>query len=103
MELGGRPWLIAALVSWGIALSEDLLQVPANRIGLAVTSLPQLKRLRAVIMLAVSVPFVVLYMKQPFKLGYLWAALCLVGAVFSCSATDCGSASPNRVRNAGST
>ncbi len=75
-------WWVAALVSWGIALFEYLLQVPANRIGFGVLSLPQLKILQEVITLAVFVPFAVLYMGQPVKLDYLWAGLCLLGAVY---------------------
>lgn len=77
-----KPWLIAALVSWGIALFEYLLQVPANRIGSNVMSLPQLKILQEVITLTVFVPFVLFYMKQPLKWDYLWAALCMCGAVY---------------------
>jgi uncharacterized protein (DUF486 family) len=80
--LGGKPWLVAALVSWGIALVEYLFQVPGNRIGYTVMSLPQLKILQEVITLLVFVPFVVLYMKQGLKFDYLWAALCIVGAVY---------------------
>ncbi len=80
--LNTRPWLIAALVSWGIALFEYLLQVPANRMGYTVLSLPQLKLLQEVITLVVFVPFAVLYMRQPLKWDYLWAALCVVGAVY---------------------
>ncbi len=80
--LHGRPWYIAALVSWGIALFEYALQVPANRIGFQVLSLPQLKMLQEVITLAVFVPFAVVYMRQPVRLDFLWAALCLVGAVY---------------------
>jgi uncharacterized protein len=80
--LGGRPWLVAALVSWGIALVEYLFQVPGNRIGYAIMSLPQLKILQEVITLIVFVPFVALYMKQGLKLDYLWAALCIVAAVY---------------------
>jgi uncharacterized protein (DUF486 family) len=77
------PWLAAALVSWGIALFEYLLQVPANRIGYgAGLSLAQLKILQEVITLSVFVPFAVFYMKEPMKLDYLWAALCMVGAVY---------------------
>ncbi len=76
------PWYVAALVSWGIALFEYLLQVPANRIGYAELSLGQLKILQEVITLSVFVPFAVLYMDQPLKLDYLYAALCLMGAVF---------------------
>jgi len=81
-HLNSSPWWIAALVSWGIALFEYLLQVPANRIGYAVFSLAQLKILQEVITLAVFVPFAVLYMGQPVKLDYLWAGLCLLGAVY---------------------
>jgi len=81
-ELGQRPWIVAALVSWGIALFEYLLQVPANRVGYTVMTLPQLKILQEVITLCVFVPFVVLYMRQPLKLDYLWAALCILGAVY---------------------
>jgi uncharacterized protein (DUF486 family) len=81
-NLSHRLWYIAALVSWGIALFEYLLQVPANRIGYTAMSLPQLKILQEVIALAVFAPFAVYYMRQPIKLDYLWAALCLVGAVY---------------------
>ena len=81
-NLAGRPWWIAALISWGIALFEYLLQVPANRIGYTVLSLAQLKILQEVVTLAVFVPFAVLYMRQPIRLDFLWAALCLVGAVY---------------------
>ena len=81
-NLADRPWWIAALVSWGIALFEYLLQVPANRIGYTVMTLPQLKILQEVITLSVFVPFVLLYMRQPLKLDYLWAALCILGAVY---------------------
>ena len=77
-----RPWYLAALVSWGIALFEYLLQVPANRIGYTQLSLPQLKILQEVITLTVFVPFAVYYMNKPLKLDYLWAGLCLLGAVF---------------------
>ena len=77
-----KPWYVAAVVSWGIALFEYLLQVPANRIGYAELSLSQLKILQEVITLAVFAPFAVVYMRQPLKLDYLWAALCLVGAVY---------------------
>ena len=80
--LNGRPWIIAALVSWGIALFEYLLQVPANRIGSARLDLGQLKILQEVITLSVFVPFVILYMRQPVKLDFLWAALCMCGAVY---------------------
>jgi uncharacterized protein (DUF486 family) len=77
-----RPWYLAALVSWGIALFEYLLQVPANRIGYTQLSLRQLKILQEVITLTVFVPFAVFYMQKPLKLDYLWAGLCLLGAVF---------------------
>ncbi|MBV9190943.1 MAG: DMT family protein [Betaproteobacteria bacterium] len=81
-ELSAKPWWIAALISWGIALFEYLLQVPANRIGYTQMSLPQLKILQEAITLVVFVPFAILYMKQPIKLDYLWASLCIVGAVY---------------------
>jgi uncharacterized protein (DUF486 family) len=81
-DMASRPWWIAALASWSIALFEYLLQVPANRIGYTVMSLPQLKILQEVVTLAVFVPFAVLYMNQPIKLDYLWAALCMLGAVY---------------------
>ena len=81
-NLSGRPWYVAALASWGIALFEYLLQVPANRIGYTAMTLPQLKLLQEVITLAVFAPFAVLYMKQSLRLDHLWAALCLVGAVY---------------------
>jgi len=81
-HLNDKAWYIAAILSWGIALFEYLLQVPANRIGYTQFSLPQLKILQEVITLAVFVPFAWLYMGQPLKLDYLWAALCLLGAVY---------------------
>ena len=81
-NLSGKPWIIAALVSWGIALLEYLLQVPANRIGHNVMSVGQLKILQEVITLSVFVPFSVLYLKEKLTLDYLWAGLCLLGAVF---------------------
>ena len=81
-ELSAKPWWIAALVSWGIALFEYLLQVPANRIGYTQMSLPQLKIMQEAITLMVFVPFAVLYMKQPVKLDFVWASLCIVGAVY---------------------
>jgi hypothetical protein len=81
-ELSAKPWYVAALLSWGVALFEYLLQVPANRIGYTALSLGQLKILQEVITLAVFVPFAVLYMKVPLKLDFLWAGLCLVGAVY---------------------
>jgi uncharacterized protein (DUF486 family) len=81
-ELSAKPWWIAALASWGIALFEYLLQVPANRIGYTELSLPQLKIMQEAITLAVFVPFSIYYMNQPLKLDYLWASLCIVGAVY---------------------
>jgi uncharacterized protein (DUF486 family) len=81
-NLGQKPWYIAAVASWGIALFEYLLQVPANRIGYTTLSLAQLKILQEVITLLVFAPFAVIYMRQSLKLDYLWAALCLVGAVY---------------------
>jgi len=77
-----KPWWIAAFVSWGIALFEYLLQVPANRIGYGVMHLAQLKILQEVITLSVFVPFAVLYMREPLKLDFLWAGVCLLGAVY---------------------
>jgi uncharacterized protein len=81
-NLAGSPWYVAALISWGIAFFEYLLQVPGNRIGYTALSLPQLKILQEVITLAVFVPFAVFYMGKPLKLDYLWAALCILGAVY---------------------
>ena len=81
-NLNERKWYIAAIASWGIALFEYLLQVPANRIGYTQLSLAQLKITQEVITLAVFVPFAVFYMREPIKLDYLWAGLCLVGAVY---------------------
>jgi len=81
-NLGDRPWIIAAMVSWGIALFEYLVQVPANRIGYTELSLGQLKILQEAITLTVFVPFAFLYMKEPLKLDYLWAGLCILGAVY---------------------
>jgi uncharacterized protein (DUF486 family) len=81
-NLSDRPWYIAALLSWGIALFEYLLQVPANRIGYTTMSLGQLKIIQEAITLAVFVPFAVLYMRQPLRLDFLWAALCICGAVY---------------------
>jgi uncharacterized protein (DUF486 family) len=81
-ELYQKPWLLAAFVSWGIALFEYLLQVPANRIGFSVLNVAQLKILQEVITLSVFVPFAFFYMKEPLKLDYLWAALCILGAVY---------------------
>ncbi len=81
-NLSDRPWLVAAFVSWGIALFEYLLQVPANRVGYQVMSLGQLKILQEIITLSVFVPFALLYMREKLTLNYLWAALCLAGAAF---------------------
>lgn len=81
-NLSQKPWIIAALISWGIASVEYLFQVPANRIGFTVLSLAQLKILQEVITLSVFVPFAVIYMHQPLKLDFLWAGLCLMGAVY---------------------
>lgn len=81
-NLSGKAWWIAALVSWGIALFEYLLQVPANRIGFTQYSLAQLKIMQEAITLTVFVPFAMFYMSQPFKLDYVWAGMCLVGAVY---------------------
>ena len=81
-NLSQRPWYVAALVSWGIALFEYLLQVPANRIGYSAMTLGQLKIMQEAITLAVFVPFAVYYMRQPLKLDYLWAALCMLAAVY---------------------
>src|SRR5207237_4201475 len=81
-NLGSKPLLVAVAVSWGIAFFEYLLQVPANRIGYSTLSLPQLKVMQEVITLSVFVPFALLYMRQPIKLDFLWAGVCLVGAVY---------------------
>ena len=81
-NLADRPWYVAALLSWGLALFEYLLQVPANRIGYGTFNLGQLKIIQEVITLSVFVPFALFYMGQPFKLDYLWAALCILGAVY---------------------
>ena len=81
-NLSSSPWYTAAFISWGIALFEYLLQVPANRIGFSQYSLAQLKILQETITLGVFVPFAMLYMKEPFKMDYIWAALCLIGAVY---------------------
>jgi len=81
-NLSSKPWWIAALARWGIALFEYILQVPANRIGFTAMSLPQLKIMQEVITLVVFVPFAIFYMDQPIKLDYLWAALCILGAVY---------------------
>jgi uncharacterized protein (DUF486 family) len=91
-ELGQKPWLIAALVSWGIAFFEYLLQVPGNRIGYTALSVGQLKLLQEAITLTVFVPFALLYLKEPLKLDYLWAALCILGAVYFVFRSKLGSA-----------
>lgn len=81
-NLGSKPWIVAALVSWAIALCEYLIQVPANRIGYTVMNLGQLKILQEVITLAVFVPFSIFFMKEQLRLDYLWAGLCILAAVF---------------------
>jgi hypothetical protein len=81
-DLNHKPWVIAALISWGIASVEYMFQVPANRIGFTVMSLAQLKILQEIITLSVFIPFAVIYMQQPLKLDFLWAGLCLMGAVY---------------------
>lgn len=81
-ELGDKPWILAAFASWGVALLEYLFQVPANRIGFTVLSLGQLKVLQEIVTLSVFVPFAILYMKEPIKMDYLWAGLCMVGAAY---------------------
>jgi uncharacterized protein len=81
-NMQSKPWIIAALVSWGIALFEYLLQVPANRIGYTLFSLGQLKIIQEVITLLVFMPFAIWYMKEPFRWDFVWAGLCLLGAVF---------------------
>ena len=81
-NLRTRPFIVAVLISWGIAFFEYLLQVPANRIGYTMLELGQLKVMQEVITLAVFVPFAVFYMRQPLKLDFLWAGLCLLGAVY---------------------
>ena len=81
-NMSDRPWYLAAIVSWGIALFEYLLQVPANRIGATTLSLGQLKMLQEVITLSVFVPFAIFYMRQPISRNFLWAGLCMLGAVY---------------------
>ena len=81
-SLSAKPWIVAALLSWCVALFEYLFQVPANRIGYTVLGVGQLKMLQEIITLCVFVPFAILYMKEPLKLDYLWAALCILGAIF---------------------
>lgn len=81
-DLSHKPWFIAAIISWGIAFFEYMLQVPANRIGYTALNLGQLKILQEVITLSVFVPFALFYMKEPFRMDFVWAGLCLLGAVF---------------------
>lgn len=81
-ELSSKPWIVAALASWGVALFEYLLQVPANRIGYTAMSVGQLKILQEIITLTVFVPFAVYYLKEPLKTDYLWAGLCILGAAY---------------------
>jgi hypothetical protein len=81
-NLRDKPWIVAALVSWGIALFEYLIQVPANRIGYQQLDLPQLKIVQEVVTLAVFIPFTLIYMREPLRWDYLWAALCMCGAVY---------------------
>lgn len=81
-ELADKPWILAAFASWGVALLEYMFQVPANRIGFTVLSLGQLKILQEIITLSVFVPFAILYMKEPIKMDYLWAGMCMVGAAY---------------------
>lgn len=81
-EMSSKPWIVAVFVSWGIALLEYFFQVPANRIGYSVLSVAQLKMLQEILSLTVFVPFTLFYLKEPLKLDYLWAALCLLGAVY---------------------
>lgn len=81
-NLNDRPWYIAALASWGLALFEYMFQVPANRLGFTALSLPQLKIIQEVITLAVFIPFAIYYMRQPISWNYVWACLCMIGAVY---------------------
>lgn len=81
-NLNAKPWYLAVALSWGLAFFEYLLQVPANRIGYTTLDLSQLKILQEVVTLTVFVPFAILYMKQPFRLDFIWAGLCLLGAVY---------------------
>ena len=81
-ELSAKPWYIAALISWGIAFFEYMLQVPGNRIGYSVLSIAQLKIIQEAITLVVFVPFAIFYLHEPIKLDYLWAGLCILGAVY---------------------
>jgi uncharacterized protein (DUF486 family) len=81
-NLSHKPWIVAALVSWGIALFEYMLQVPANRVGYQVMSIGQLKILQEAITLSVFIPFSIFYMKEKISMDYFWAGLCIMGAVF---------------------
>jgi hypothetical protein len=81
-NLNDKPWYVAAILSWGIAFFEYMLQVPGNRVGYTVMTLPQLKIMQEAITLSVFVPFALFYMHQPIKLDYLWAGLCILGAVY---------------------
>jgi uncharacterized protein len=81
-NLSGRPWYVAALASWGTAFFEYMLQVPANRVGYTVMDLSRLKILQEVVTLTVFVPFLIFYMRQPFRQDYVWAAICMMGAVY---------------------
>jgi len=81
-QLNSQPWVIAAVISWGVAFFEYMFQVPANRIGYTALSVGQLKIIQEVVTLSVFVPFAAFYLKEPLKLDYLWAGLCLLGAVF---------------------
>lgn len=81
-NLNDKPWFVAALISWGIAFFEYMLQVPANRLGATTFSVPQLKILQEIISLSVFVPFSFLYLQEPLRLNYLWAGFCMLGAVF---------------------
>ena len=81
-NLSAKPWYVAALVSWGVALFEYLVQVPANRIGFRELSLAQLKIIQEVVTLCVFVPFAIFYMRQPISRDFVWAGLCMVGAVY---------------------
>lgn len=81
-NLSDKPWFVAALISWGIAFFEYMLQVPANRLGSTAFSVPQLKIIQEVISLSVFVPFSLLYLHEPLRLNYLWAGFCMMGAVF---------------------
>jgi hypothetical protein len=89
-DLRDKPWIVAALISWGVALFEYLLQVPANRLGYGQFDLGQLKIMQEIIALTVFVPFALFYMKEPLRLDYLWAGLCLIGAAYFMFRTPAG-------------